>query len=163
MTISKISNKTKESLLFTPVFESKNPVFGSKSLEKLGNRVFRTFGNFRNFRNCSIPKFLKITKKWQKLELQKSWKTRSNSKTDSKVRLKVRNAGPYSMLTFISHLSTIYINTMFTVYLIKVVWEFGVGTLAFALALTKCCWVAKSKRNPFTKNSPLRNFRLFIF
>jgi len=28
---------------------------------------------------------------------------------------------------------------MFTVYLIKVVWE----TLAFALALIKCCWVAK--------------------
>jgi len=32
---------------------------------------------------------------------------------------------------------------MFTVYLIKVVWVFGVETLAFALALIKCCWVAK--------------------
>ncbi len=28
---------------------------------------------------------------------------------------------------------------MFTVYLIKM---FGVGTLAFALVLIKCCWVA---------------------
>jgi len=41
---------------------------------------------------------------------------------------------------------------MFTdYYLIKVVWEFGVETLGFALALIKCCWVAKSKRNSFTK------------
>jgi len=31
-----------------------------KSLEKLGNTVFRTFGNFGN---CFIPKFPKITKK----------------------------------------------------------------------------------------------------
>ncbi len=31
------------------------------------------------------------------------------------------------------------------------VWEFGVETLAFALALIKCCWVAKRKRNSFTK------------
>jgi len=58
-------------------------------------------------------------------------------------------------LKFIIHLSTIYINPMFTVYLIKVVWEFGVETLVFALvfalALIKCCWVAKSKRNSFTK------------
>ncbi len=44
---------------------------------------------------------------------------------------------------------------MFSVYLIKVVWEFGVETLAFALALIKCCWVAKSKRNSFTKCTPV--------
>jgi len=37
---------------------------------------------------------------------------------------------------------------MFTVYLIKV---FGVETLTFALALIKCCWVAKCYRNSFTK------------
>ncbi len=30
---------------------------------------------------------------------------------------------------------------MFTVYLIKVVWVFGVEALAFAQALIKCCWV----------------------
>jgi len=69
-----------------------------KSSEKFGNRVFRTFRNFGNFRNCSIPKFPKITKNDIKLELQKSRKTRSDSKTesktDSKVWLKVRNAGP---------------------------------------------------------------------
>jgi len=38
-----------------------------------------------------------------------------------------------SIMKFIIHLSTIYIDPMFTV------WEFGVGTLAFALALIKCC------------------------
>jgi len=45
---------------------------------------------------------------------------------------------------------------MFTVYLIKV---FGVETLAFALVLIKCCWVAKmfretllQKINAFLKN-----------
>jgi len=56
-----------------------------------------------------------------------------------------------SILKFIINLSTIYINPMFTDYLIKVVWEFGVERLAFALALIKCCWVAKSKRNSFMK------------
>ncbi len=63
------------------VFESKKPVFGSKSLEK----VQKKFGN------CSIPK---ITKNDVKLELWKLQKTRSDLKTDLKVRLKVRNAGP---------------------------------------------------------------------
>jgi len=57
--ISKISKKLCKVL----VFESKNPVFGSKSLEMFGNRVFLTFRNFSNFGNCSIPKFPKITKK----------------------------------------------------------------------------------------------------
>jgi len=61
--ISKISKK----LWKVWVFESKNSVFASKSLEKVRkslekfvNRVFRTFGNFGN---CSIPNFPKITKK----------------------------------------------------------------------------------------------------
>jgi hypothetical protein len=54
-----------------------------------------------------------------------------------------------SILKFVINLSTIYINPMFTDYLIKVVWEFGVERLGFALI--KCCWVAKSKRNSFTK------------
>jgi hypothetical protein len=68
-----------------------------KNLEKVWKRVFPTFGNFRNFGNfgnCSIPNFPKITKNDVKLELRKSRKTRSNSKTDSKVWLKVWNAGP---------------------------------------------------------------------
>ncbi len=71
-------------------------------LEKFRNRVFWTFGNvgnFGNFGNCSIPKFPKITKNDVKLELQKSQKTHSDLKTDSKVQLKVLNAGPYSILT----------------------------------------------------------------
>ncbi len=42
---------------------------------------------FRTFRN--------LWKNDVKPELRKSRKTRSDSKTDSKVRLKVRNAGPY--------------------------------------------------------------------
>jgi len=65
--ISKISKKVYK----VWVFESKNPVFGSKSLEKVwksseksGNWVFQMFGNFGNFGNCSFLNFLKITKKW---------------------------------------------------------------------------------------------------
>jgi len=57
-----------------------------------------------------------------------------------------------SILKFIIHLSTIYINPMFTYYLIKVVWGFGVEMLAFALALIKCCCVAK------VRETLLRNF-----
>ncbi len=41
---------------------------------------------------------------------------------------------------------------MFIVYLIKVVWEFGVEMLAFALALIKCCWVAKCLEKLFYEN-----------
>jgi len=62
-----------------------------KSLEKVrkkfgnfGNRVFRMFGNFRKLRKNDV-----------KLKLRKLRKTRSDSKTDSKVRIKVWNAGPY--------------------------------------------------------------------
>ncbi len=44
--------------------------------------------------------FQKLRKNDVKLELRKSRKTRSDSKTDSKVRLKVRNAGPYYVLTY---------------------------------------------------------------
>ncbi len=39
--------------------------------------------------------FRNLRKNDVKLELRKSRKTRSDSKTDSKVRLKVQNAGPY--------------------------------------------------------------------
>jgi len=44
-----------------------------------------------------------------------------------------------SILKFIIKSVAIYINMNVYSYLIKV---FGVGTLAFALALIKCCWVA---------------------
>jgi len=40
--------------------------------------------------------FRKHWKNYVKLELRKSRKTRSNLKTDSKVRVQVRNAGPYN-------------------------------------------------------------------
>jgi len=53
-----------------------------------------------------------------------------------------------SILKFIIKSVTIYINPMFTVYLIKVVW---VETLAFALALIKCYWVAKCLEKLFYK------------
>ncbi len=40
---------------------------------------------------------------------------------------------------------------MFTVYLSKVVWVLGVEMLTFALALIKCCWVAKYLEKLFYK------------
>ncbi len=46
---------------------------------------------------------------------------------------------------------------MFTVYLIKV---FGVETLAVALVLIKCCWVAKCLDKLFYKT--LFNFTIFF-
>jgi len=54
-----------------------------KKFGKFVNRVFRMFGNFQKLRKNDL-----------KLELRKSQKTRSDSKTDLKVRLKVQNAGP---------------------------------------------------------------------
>jgi len=66
-----------------------------KVRKKFGNRVFQTFGIYGNLRNCSILNFPNIKKNYVKLELWKSRKTCSNSKTDLKARLKVRNAGPY--------------------------------------------------------------------
>ncbi len=86
-----------------PVYKSKNPVFGSKSLEK----VWKKFGKVREqgfsehseFSKISeivlFYSFRKLRKNDIKLELRKSQKTCSDSKTDSKVWLKVRNAGPY--------------------------------------------------------------------
>jgi len=80
------------------VFESKNPVFGSKSLEK----VWKKFGKSSKSSETGFSKhleiseivlfqtFQKLRKNDVKLKLRKSQKTRS----DSKVRLKVRNAGP---------------------------------------------------------------------
>jgi hypothetical protein len=53
-----------------------------------------------------------------------------------------------SILKFIIHLCSIYINPMLTVYLIK---GFGVETLASALTLNKCCWVAKFRETLLQK------------
>ncbi len=65
----------------TGLVESKNPVFGSKSSVISEIVLFRTFQ--------------KLRQNDVKLELRKLQKTRSNSKTNLKVRFKVRNAGPY--------------------------------------------------------------------
>ncbi len=58
---------------------------------------------------------------------------------------------------------------MLTVYLIKVVWVFGVETLAFALALIKYCWVAKSiaglpniRENSYKTNPKIMLFSHFL-
>jgi len=71
----------------------KNPVFGSKSFEKLRKVLTQGFAKIRKFQKLFYSKLLKITKKDVKLKLRKSQKTRSDlktdSKTDSKVRLKV--------------------------------------------------------------------------
>ncbi len=84
-------------------FRSKNPVFGSKSLEKVWKSLETGFSEcseileileivvFRTFR-----KLQKLQKYNVKLELRKSRKTHS----DSKVRLKVLNAGPYVTAIF---------------------------------------------------------------
>jgi hypothetical protein len=59
------------------------------------NRGFLAFGTYGKFNICSILNFPKITKNDVKIELLKSQKTHSDSKTDLNVRFKVRNAGPY--------------------------------------------------------------------
>ncbi len=80
------------------VFESKNPVFGSKSLEKVW-KVWKSLET--GFSECAeiseivlFQNLQKLQKNDVKLKLGKSRKTRSDSKTDSKVWLKVWNAGP---------------------------------------------------------------------
>ncbi len=76
-----------------------------KSLEKFG-KVWKfrkldfpnvwKFQKFRKFWKLLFSKLSEIYKKNDvKLELRKSRKTRSDSKTNSKVRLKVWNARPY--------------------------------------------------------------------
>ncbi len=70
------------------------PFVRQKFLKFLFLRVLE-LAIFGNFGNCSIPNFPKSTTNDVKLELQKLRKTHSDLKTDSKVRLKVWNAGPY--------------------------------------------------------------------
>jgi len=106
-----------------------------ESLEKFGKRVFWTFvnfGNFGNFGNCSIPNFPKIKKKDVKLELQKLLKTRSDLKTDSKVRLKDWNAGPYSLY-------------------IKTSWYETVPIFSFVCSITFIFWAISTHRKMWLK------------
>ncbi len=68
-------------------------------MEKVWKRVFQTFGKgFSKHLEISEIVLFRTLRKLQKydvkLELWKSQKTCSDSKTDSKVWLKVRNAGP---------------------------------------------------------------------
>jgi len=86
-------------------FRAKNPVFQSKSSEKFGKK----FGKVRKssvisetgFSNCleileiwKFRTFRKLRKNGVLFELRKLRNIRSDSETDPKVRLKVRNAGP---------------------------------------------------------------------
>jgi len=79
-----------------PVFES--TVFGSKSLEKVWKSSDTGFSECLEFTEILeivlFQTFRKLRKNDVKLEFRKSQKTRSDSKTYSKVWLKVRNAGP---------------------------------------------------------------------
>jgi len=54
----------------------------------------RFFAKIR-VRTSLLPKLPKVTKNDAQLVSSRLAKTRPDSKTDSKVRLKVRNAGPY--------------------------------------------------------------------
>jgi hypothetical protein len=94
------------------VFESKNPVFGSKSLGKVWKKFGKSsekfwksslkFGILETLEILEIiifQTFRNLRKNDVKLELWKSRKTRSDSKTNSKVWLKVGNAGPLNIIT----------------------------------------------------------------
>ncbi len=94
-------------------------VFESKILEKVRKNFGKSSGKVRKqgFPNVWKQGFPNVQKFWKfqklfyskisendvKLELWKSRKTRSNSKTDSKVWLKFWNAGPYYLFRFKSN------------------------------------------------------------
>jgi len=70
-------------------------VFGSKSLEKVWKSSETGFLEHSEISEIVLfQNVQKLQKNDVKLELRKSQKTRSDLKTNSKVRLKVRNAGP---------------------------------------------------------------------
>ncbi len=92
------------------LFLSQKTLFLSQKTLLLGQKVQKEFGNpcfgvrnshfwkfrtYKNFGIYSFPTFQKLQKNDIKLVLRKSRKTCSNSKTDSNVRFKVPNAGPY--------------------------------------------------------------------
>ncbi len=69
--------------------------FGGKVLEKVQKFWKLVIPNLQKFwKFWKFQTFQKLRKNDVQLEIQKSRKTRSDSKTDSKVRLKVGNAGP---------------------------------------------------------------------
>jgi hypothetical protein len=95
----------------------------------LGQKVWKKFGKSSEssetgFSECSeiseiseivlFQNFQKLRKNDVKLELRKSRKTRSDSETDLKVRLKVWNAGPYrNHILKLSHLTfSVYIPSL---------------------------------------------------
>jgi len=59
-----------------------------------------------------------------------------------------------SILKFIIHLSPIYINTMFTIYLIKIVWEFWVRACFVWVRKLNIAGLPKVQGNSFTKLKP---------
>jgi len=75
-----------------PVFESKNPVL----VKKFGKSLKKGFPNIRKFWNLF---YSKLSENYKKMTLNLNFgnrkKTCSGLKTDLKVWLKVRNAGPY--------------------------------------------------------------------
>ncbi len=103
--LTKIVRQFWKKLLKVWIFKSKNPVFGSKSSEKIRKKFRKVWKSsetgFSKHSEISeivlFRTFQKLQKNDIKLELRKSRKTHSNSKTDLKVRLKVQNAGPYKM------------------------------------------------------------------
>jgi len=90
-----VNFKNFKKLCKVKVFESKNPVFGSKSLEKVRKSLETGFSKHSEILEIIL---FQTFKNYEKMILNLNFgnpeKTRSNSKTDSKVRLKVRNAGP---------------------------------------------------------------------
>ncbi len=70
----------------------------SKKVQKISEKVQKISEKVWKFRKFGIWNFQTFQKLWKndvQLKIRKSRKTRSDSKTDSKVWLKARNAGPY--------------------------------------------------------------------
>ncbi len=94
---------------------SQKTLFLGQKVRKKFGKVWKNIGNVWKSSETGFSKhseiseivlilnFQKLQKNDVKLELQKSRKTCSDSKTDSKVWLKVRNAGPYQLTCFDSY------------------------------------------------------------
>ncbi len=93
------------------------PVFRSKSSEKFGKKFGKSSEILETgFSECSLISLISVIWKFRTFrklrkndvlfELRKFENIRSDSKTDPKVRLKVRNAGPYLLVKFIDTLCT---------------------------------------------------------
>ncbi len=96
-------------------FLVKKPCFWAKKVAKNFGKVQEKFGKSSEiletgFSECSeiseiwkFRTFQKLQKNDVQLEIRKSQKTCSDSKTKSNVRLKVRNAGPYLLRLSCQH------------------------------------------------------------